>query len=71
MKKIHSMMLMLLVAVMSLCVQSCSKEETTVPGSIERVTYTREDFSSSLKFQDRAMSAYADVATIALLTKVW
>ena len=69
MKKIHSMMLMLLVAVMSLCVQSCSKEETTVPGSIERVAYTREDFSSSLKFQDRAMSAYADVATVALLTQ--
>ena len=69
MKKIHSMMLMLLVAVMSLCVQSCSKEETTIPGSIERVTYSREDFSSSLKFQDRAMSAYADVATVALLTQ--
>ena len=42
MKKIHSMMLMLLVAVMSLCVQSCSKEETTVPGSIERVVVLRE-----------------------------
>ena len=33
MKKIHSMMLMLLVAVMSLCVQSCGSDDDNTPSS--------------------------------------
>ena len=68
MKKIQSMMLMLLVAVMGMCVQSCGDDDNT-PSGYNSVTYVREDFSTTLKFQGRNMSAYADASVVAQLSQ--
>lgn len=48
MKKIHSMMLMLLVAVMSLCVQSCGSDDDNTPSMT--TTYT---MSAALDVKDK------------------
>jgi hypothetical protein len=69
MKKIQSMMLMLLVAVMGMCVQSCGSDDDNTPSGYNSVTYVREDFSTTLKFQGRNMSAYADASVVAQLSQ--
>jgi len=64
------MMLMLLVAVMGMCVQSCGDDDDNTPsGGYEKVGYVREDFSTTLKFQGRNMSAYADASVVAQLSQ--
>ena len=68
MKKIQSMMLMLLVVVMGMTVQSCSKEETKIiDGGI--VTYSRQAFNNTLKFKDRAVDDYRDATAYAQLSQ--
>jgi hypothetical protein len=69
MKKIQSMMLMLLVAVMGMCVQSCGDDDDNTPSGYNSVAYVREDFSTTLKFQGRNMSAYADASVVAQLSQ--
>ena len=59
MKKIQSMMLLLLVAVMGMCVQSCGDDDNTSTGG-DRISYVREDFSRTLKFEGRYFSEYND-----------
>lgn len=67
MKKIQSMMLMLLVAVMGLCVQSCGDDDDTPSGGYEKVGYVREDFNNTLKFQGKYFSEYSKQETVAQL----
>ena len=67
MKKIQSMMLMLLVAVMGLCVQSCGDDDNTPSGGYEKVGYVREDFNNTLKFQGKNFSEYSKQETVAQL----
>jgi len=68
MKKIQSMMLMLLVVVMGMTVQSCSKEETKIiDGGI--VTYSRQAYNNTLKFKDRAVGDYLDPTVYAQLSQ--
>ena len=67
MKKIQSMMLMLLVVVMGMTVQSCSKEETKISGSV--VTYSRQAYNNTLKFKDRAVGDYLDPTVYAQLSQ--
>lgn len=55
MKKIQSMMLMLLVAVMGMCVQSCTKEETTTIGYV----YSRQPLTELL-YNDKAMTSMTE-----------
>ena len=63
------MMLMLLVAVMGMCVQSCGSDDDNTPSGYNSVAYVREDFSTTLKFQGRNMSAYADASVVAQLSE--
>ena len=67
MKKIQSMMLMLLVAVMGMCVQSCGDDDNTPSGGYEKVGYVREDFNNTLKFQGKNFSEYSKKETVAQL----
>ena len=67
MKKIQSMMLMLLVAVMGMCVQSCGDDDNTPSGGYEKVGYVREDFNNTLKFQGKYFSEYSKQETVAQL----
>ena len=68
MKKIQSMMLMLLVVVMGMTVQSCSKEETKIiDGGI--VTYSRQAYNNTLKYKDRAFGDYLDPTVYAQLSQ--
>ena len=68
MKKIQSMILMLLVVVMGMTVQSCSKEETKIiDGGI--VTYSRQAYNNTLKFKDRAVGDYLDHTVYAQLSQ--
>jgi len=69
MKKIQSMMLMLLVAVMGLCVQSCGDDDNTPSGGYEKVGYVREDFNNTLKFQGKNFSEYSKPETVAQLSE--
>ena len=68
MKKIQSMMLMLLVAVMGMCVQSCGSDDDNTPSGYNSVGYVREDFSKTLKFMDRYWGEYSNEAIAAKLT---
>ena len=61
------MMLMLLVAVMGLCVQSCGDDDDTPSGGYEKVGYVREDFNNTLKFQGKYFSEYSKQETVAQL----
>ena len=69
MKKIQSMMLMLLVAVMGLCVQSCGDDDNTPSGGYEKVGYVRENFNNTLKFQGKNFSEYSKPETVAQLSE--
>ena len=70
MKKIQSMMLMLLVAVMGMCVQSCGDDDDNTPsGGYEKVGYVREDFNNTLKFQGKYFSEYSKQETVAQLSE--
>ena len=68
MKKIQTLMLMLLVAVMGMTVQSCGDDDNSTSGD-NKVGYIREDFSKTLKFQDRYISEYSDEATVKKLSE--
>ena len=63
------MMLMLLVAVMGLCVQSCGDDDNTPSGGYEKVGYMREDFNNTLKFQGKYFSEYSKQETVAQLSE--
>ena len=67
MKKIQSMMLMLLVAVMGMCVQSCGDDDNTPSGGYEKVGYVREDFNNTLSFQGKYFSEFSKPETVAQL----
>lgn len=68
MKKIQSMMLMLLVAVMGMCVQSCGSDDDNTPsGGYEKIGYVRENFNNTLKFQGKNFSEYSKQETVAQL----
>ena len=70
MKKIQSMMLMLLVAVMGMCVQSCGSDDDNTPsGGYEKVGYVREDFNNTLKFQGKYFSEFSKPETVAQLSE--
>ena len=58
MKKIHSMMLMLLVAVMSLCVQSCGDDESTTIKTNVYFKYNRFDQLQYVKGQEATVQAF-------------
>ena len=68
MKKIQSMMLMLLVAVRGRCVQSCGSDDDNTPSGYNSVADVREDFSKTLKFMDRYWSEYSNETIAAKLT---
>ena len=68
MKKIQSMMLMLLVVVMGMTIQSCEKEETKIVGG-GVVTYSREPFTTTLKFKDVLCEEYQNPMVLAQLTQ--
>lgn len=59
-------MLMLLLVVMGMTVQSCSKEETKIVGG-ETVAFLRDDFSKTLKFRGVDFSEFANEAAITKL----
>ena len=58
MKKIQSMMLMLLVAVMSLCVQSCGDDESTTIKTNVYFKYNRFDQLQYVKGQEATVQAF-------------
>ena len=63
------MMLMLLVAVMGMCVQSCGDDDNTPSGGYEKVGYVREDFNNTLKFQGKNFSEFSKPETVAQLSE--
>ena len=58
MKKIQSMMLMLLVAVMGLCVQSCGDDESTTIKTNVYFKYNRVDQLRYVKGQEATVKAF-------------
>ena len=58
MKKIQSMMLMLLVAVMGLCVQSCGDDESTTIKTNVYFKYNRVDQLQYVKGQEATVKAF-------------
>ena len=65
MKKIQSMMLMLLVAVMGLCVQSCGDDESTTIKTNVYYKYDRVDKLQYVKGQEAIVKAFdSDLAGV-------
>ena len=69
MKKIQAMMLMLLVVVMGMSVQSCTKEETTIGGVGVTVTWGRENPAYTIKYLGKYYAEYLTEAGMSQLSE--